>query len=194
MLPGQHRAALGHVEGAIVEAREFILRRGVVIEADHALRLALDALHLGRLQREDLLLARERRVDDRLQPQLDALEHVAHVPLFEGGPVSRNQIIVASLAWDDEADACRFEPLEKPEGEFSLEAGHHDNLRVFLGYAGWSKNQLEREIALNSWLVIRPHPELLRADADDTTWRRIMNGLGPMYRVLADAPTDASQN
>jgi putative transcriptional regulator len=124
----------------------------------------------------------------------DALEHVAHVPLFEGGPVSRNQIIVASLAWDDESDACRFEPLEKPEGEFSLEAGHHDNLRVFLGYAGWSKNQLEREIALNSWLVIRPHPELLRADADDTTWRRIMNGLGPMYRVLADAPGDASQN
>jgi hypothetical protein len=42
--------------------------------------------------------------------------------------------------------------------------------------------------------VVKPHPELLRADADDSTWRRIMNGLGPMYRVLADAPDDASQN
>ena len=123
-----------------------------------------------------------------------SLEHIAHVPLFEGGPVSRNQVIVASLQWDQQAGACKFEPLEKPEGEFNLPAGHNDTLRVFLGYAGWSKNQLEREIALNSWLVLKPHPELLRTDADDTTWRRIMTSLGPAYRVLADAPEDVSQN
>ena len=124
----------------------------------------------------------------------EALEHIAHVPIYEGGPVHRNQVIVATLEWDEKADACKFEPMEKPEGEFTLPGGQDDKLRVFLGYAGWSKNQLEKEIALNSWLVIKPHPELLRADADDNTWRRIMNGLGPMYRVLADAPSDPSQN
>lgn len=124
----------------------------------------------------------------------DALEHVAHVPIYEGGPVQRNQVIVASLEWDAQAGCCVFEPLERPEGELDLPFAEDDKLRVFLGYAGWSKNQLEREIALNSWLVIRPHPELLRADADDNTWRRIMNGLGPMYRVLADAPGDVSNN
>lgn len=124
----------------------------------------------------------------------DALEQVANVPLFEGGPVQKNQIIVASLEWDSQIGACKFEPLQKPEGDFELPAGHDDKLRVFLGYAGWSKNQLEKEIALNSWLVVKPHPELLRADADDNTWRRIMNGLGPMYRLLADAPEDASNN
>lgn len=123
-----------------------------------------------------------------------ALEHVAHVPIFEGGPVQRNQVIVASLEWDAAAGACKFEPLEPPEGELDLPGVSADKLRVFLGYAGWSKNQLEQEIALNSWLVLRPHPELLRADADDRTWRLIMNSLGPMYRVLADAPGDASQN
>jgi len=124
----------------------------------------------------------------------ELLEHISNVPIFEGGPVQRNQVIVASLEWDATCDACRFEPLQKPEGEFELPAGHDDKLRVFLGYAGWSKNQLEKEIALNSWLVVKPHPELLRADADATTWRRIMNGLGPMYRVLADSPDDASRN
>jgi putative transcriptional regulator len=124
----------------------------------------------------------------------DSLEHIAHVPLYEGGPVHRNQVIVATLEWDPAADACKFEPMEKPGGEFSLPAGLDDKLRVFLGYAGWSKNQLEREIALNSWIVIKPHPELLRADADDNTWHRIMQGLGPMYRVLADAPDDATRN
>ncbi len=125
---------------------------------------------------------------------LGTLDQVAHVPIYEGGPVHKNQVIVATLEWDADADACKFEPMAKPEGEFSLTSGQDDTLRVFLGYAGWSKNQLEREIALNSWLVIKPHPELLRADADDSTWRRIMCGLGPMYRVLADAPPDSSQN
>ncbi len=122
------------------------------------------------------------------------LDQVAHVPIFEGGPVQKNQVIVASLEWDAAAGTCLFEPIERPEGDLSLPSDKGDKLRVFLGYAGWSKNQLEREIALNSWLVLRPHPELLRSDADDTTWRLIMNGLGPMYRVLADAPTDARQN
>ncbi|MEI7865003.1 MAG: YqgE/AlgH family protein [Chthoniobacterales bacterium] len=124
----------------------------------------------------------------------ELFEHISHVPIFEGGPVQRNQVIVASLEWDAAAGACKFEPLQKPEGEWQLPSGHDDTMRVFLGYAGWSKNQLEKEIALNSWLVVKPHPELLRADADDATWRRIMNGLGPMYRVLADAPDDASNN
>ncbi|MBJ7327002.1 MAG: YqgE/AlgH family protein [Chthoniobacterales bacterium] len=124
----------------------------------------------------------------------ELLEHISNVPIFEGGPVQRNQVIVASLEWDTASDACKFKPLQKPEGELELPAGHDDKLRVFLGYAGWSRNQLEKEIALNSWLVVKPHPELLRADADDTTWRLIMNSLGPMYRVLADSPDDVSRN
>jgi len=124
----------------------------------------------------------------------EIFEHISHVPIFEGGPVQRNQVIVASLEWDADAGVCKFEPLQKPEGEFELPAGHGDTMRVFLGYAGWSKNQLEKEIALSSWLVVNPHPELLRADSDDMTWRRIMNGLGPMYRVLANSPDNVSHN
>ena len=93
----------------------------------------------------------------------EPLEHIAHAPIYEGGPVQRNQVIVATLEWDPAASACKFEPMEKPQGEFALPAGHDDKLRV-------------------------------RADADDHTWHRIMCGLGPMYRLLADAPPDASQN
>jgi putative transcriptional regulator len=133
------------------------------------------------------------RTGDEL-PVDEALEHIAHVPLFEGGPVQRNQVIVATLSWDEEAGACQFEPMEKPEGEISLPSGLEDKLRVFLGYAGWSKNQLEKEIAHNSWIVIKPHPELLHIGADDATWHRIMCGLGPIYRVLADAPTNSNHN
>jgi putative transcriptional regulator len=123
-----------------------------------------------------------------------AAHHIAHVQIFEGGPVERNQIIVASLEWDEQAGACRFEPIEPPEGDFEFPQGDNDKLRIFLGYAGWSKNQLEREIASNSWLVLKPHPELLKANINDQTWHHIMSSLGPMYRVLASAPEDASPN
>ena len=121
-------------------------------------------------------------------------DQLAHLPIYEGGPVHPNEIIVASLEWNPTDGGCQFHPMEKPEDDFSLPSRDCLNLRVFLGYAGWSKNQLEKEIAFNSWLVIRPHPEFLRTDADDGTWHRIMDGLGPMYKVLADAPDDPSQN
>lgn len=124
----------------------------------------------------------------------NALQQVANVPLFEGGPVQRNQVIVASLDWNDKTSSCHFEPLAPPQGEFHLPEIEEKKLRVFLGYAGWSKNQLEQEIALHSWLLIHPHPELLRHDTDDTTWHHLMNNLGPMYRLLANAPEDNSQN
>lgn len=122
------------------------------------------------------------------------LEQIAHAPIFEGGPVHRNEIIVASLHWDTASGTCQFVPMEKPAEDFSFADEGSEKLRVFLGYAGWSKNQLEQEIALNSWIVLQPHPDLLGPDADDSTWHGIMNGLGPMYRILADAPPDAPQN
>jgi putative transcriptional regulator len=123
-----------------------------------------------------------------------ALEQIAHAPIFEGGPVHRNEIIVASLHWDAATGTCQFAPLEKPAEDFSFADDSREKLRVFLGYAGWSKNQLEQEIALNSWIVLQPHPDLLGPDVDDSTWHSIMNGLGPMYRILADAPDDNTSN
>lgn len=124
----------------------------------------------------------------------EAADHISHVKIYEGGPVERNHVIVASLEWDALNEECHFEPIEPPEGDFDLPEKMSDKLRVFLGYAGWSKNQLEREIAGNSWLVLKPHPELLKTNINDQTWHRIMHGLGPMYRVLADAPEDATPN
>lgn len=124
----------------------------------------------------------------------DAVEKIANVPLFEGGPVHRNQVIVASLEWGAASDSCKFKPLEKPENDWDWPEMLDDKLRVFLGYAGWSKTQLEKEIAGNSWLVLKPHPDLIRTDADDSTWHHIMDNLGPIYRILANAPDDASHN
>lgn len=123
-----------------------------------------------------------------------ALQKVANVPIFEGGPVQNNHVLVASLNWNPQTNSCHFETLMPPKGNFQFPEEDKGHLRVFLGYAGWSKNQLEQEIAFNSWLVMHPHPDLLRRDVDDSTWHRIMNNLGPMYRLLAEAPDDSSQN
>lgn len=124
----------------------------------------------------------------------DGLEKLPHVPVYEGGPVSRNQVILATLKWDAENGMCAFEPMSEPAGEVELPPDDHEPLRVFLGYAGWAKNQLESEIAQNAWLVMRPHPDLINGPIDEDTWRQLMIGLGPMYQVLADAPEDATNN
>ncbi len=122
----------------------------------------------------------------------EQLDELARLPVYEGGPVSKNQVILARLDWDEEAGGCRFEPFTEVPAHLISSPG--EQMRVFLGYAGWAKNQLEAEIAQNAWLVMRPHPSIIKKPATEETWRQLMAGLGPMYRVLSAAPENPANN
>ena len=122
-------------------------------------------------------------------------EELGKVPVFEGGPVEKDQLILARMIVTE--SATRFEALgredcdpfgEIPDGE----------LRAFVGYAGWSAGQLEREIADKSWITLPPTPELLTAsasiEAGAKLWQGIMKSLGPWFHLMALAPDDLGTN
>lgn len=117
-------------------------------------------------------------------------DSLAEVPIYEGGPVGREQVLIATFAWDDQREGVDYQPLSADEMNGAL----FDQLRAFVGYAGWSKGQLESEIAQQAWIVIRPSRELIAADATPDTWRHYIGSLGPVYRLLAMAPDDPSLN
>src|SRR5436853_5252513 len=120
-------------------------------------------------------------------------EDLADVPVFFGGPVGNNQLMLAafewhkgqglklnqhSLNWDGAPDS--------PEGTPSV--------RAFLGYAGWSAGQLEAEMKQKAWIVQKPSRAALKFEPLSRLWFDIMNRLGPWYRMLAAAPDDPSLN
>ncbi|MGL4474114.1 MAG: YqgE/AlgH family protein [Shewanella sp.] len=49
---------------------------------------------------------------------------------------------------------------------------------VALGYAGWAKDQLEHELAENSWLSVPATPELLFSAELENRWELAMQSLG----------------
>jgi putative transcriptional regulator len=118
-------------------------------------------------------------------------QNVADVPVFFGGPVGNDQLMLAAFEWHKEeglklnsqALTAATQPINEPA-----------SVRAFLGYAGWSAGQLEAEMKQKAWIVQKPNRAALKFDHLSRLWFDIMKKLGPWYRLLAAAPDDPSLN
>jgi len=118
-------------------------------------------------------------------------QNLADVPVFFGGPVGDNQLMLAAFEWH-KGQGLKLNShalAEVPEG-----AGEPPAVRAFLGYAGWSAGQLEAEMKQKAWIVQKPSRATLKVERLSRLWFDIMNKLGPWYRLLAAAPDDPSLN
>lgn len=64
-----------------------------------------------------------------------------------------------------------------------------EQIKFFIGYAGWSSEQLASEIQENSWAVHNkfPHEILFLTDGEDL-WKQALISLGPKYAHVAAFP------
>ena len=69
-------------------------------------------------------------------------------------------------------------------------------IRFFIGYSGWSPEQLEDEIRSRSWFVGEADKEdIMRTDEENESfWKRLISDLGDHYTHIANAPSDPSLN
>ncbi len=123
-----------------------------------------------------------------------AASPLAPVPVYRGGPVQTEQLILAAWQADPLAtgyrlyfgiDVDKAEVLQKEEGV---------RLRAFLGYSGWSKGQLENELRHHTWVVTPVSPDLLDKAEGQGLWRTILGGLSPEWKLLAGEPEDPGTN
>ena len=119
---------------------------------------------------------------------------LAGVPVFLGGPVATDQLIFASFQWHPQTQRmeCRHH-LVIDEAEQAL-AGEASAVRAFVGYAGWSKGQLESELAGRSWLVQKPERGMLELERCPRLWREITSTFGPWFQLVAEAPDEPGKN
>jgi len=69
----------------------------------------------------------------------------------------------------------------------------HD-IRFFLGYSGWSKQQLEEELQTTSWLIVENNFKNLFKIDSGSFWKDELIKFGGIYPLWANAPKDPSLN
>jgi putative transcriptional regulator len=65
---------------------------------------------------------------------------------------------------------------------------------VTLGYSGWSRGQLEKELRQHTWVVADIPGDLLEGAQDNMLWREILGREGDEWRLMAEEPEDTSLN
>jgi putative transcriptional regulator len=120
---------------------------------------------------------------------------VVHV----GGPVTP-QVVVCLGRLRIGAAPRGWTPLAGPIGAVDLDrepdevAEALDGLRFFAGYAGWGAGQLEAEVRLGGWLIVRAEPDDAFTAAPDTLWSRVLKRQGGDLAMLHTMPLDPTQN
>jgi putative transcriptional regulator len=121
-----------------------------------------------------------------------ALGPLAKVPLFTGGPVQTEQLVLA--AWQIRDDGFRLHFGIEPDKAEELLGEENTHVRGFLGYSGWSAGQLEKEMKVNTWVVVDVPEDLLNQAQDESLWRNVLSREGAEWRLLAGEPEDPEVN
>lgn len=122
-------------------------------------------------------------------------------PIFIGGPVQQDTMHFIHC-YPDLEDAIELEQGVYWGGNFDqlltkVEAGEFlvSEIKFFLGYSGWSPDQLREELKLNSWIVSdRVSHELIFETLPDQMWKKAMQELGGRFTVYSNYPADPRMN
>lgn len=68
------------------------------------------------------------------------------------------------------------------------------DVRFFLGYAGWSENQLEEELKSKSWLVVPGEGTNIMDTRNDNLWSEVLRDKGNDFSHFANFPKNPSLN
>jgi putative transcriptional regulator len=69
-----------------------------------------------------------------------------------------------------------------------------EGVRFLVGYSGWGKGQLRREMEEDAWVVVPARKEWVFDPQPATLWGRVLRSLGGPYAVMANVPADPEMN
>lgn len=109
------------------------------------------------------------------------------VPIFIGGPVSREHLVFAALQWKIATKRLTVQThLSAAEAMQRQENG--EIIRAFLGYSGWGSGQLEHEMRENAWITRPAASQVLEGESNEKLWKMLLTSLGPVYELRSHYP------
>ena len=123
-----------------------------------------------------------------------------NIPVYQGGPVQMDTLhmlhrmperlggseIIPGVYWGGSYDALQEIVLTndyKPS-----------DLRLFVGYAGWTKDQLTKEVDESSWIITDAKPDILFDTAAKNMWKEAVKTLGKEYSFMENMPVNPLLN
>lgn len=167
--------------------KDILFQRTVVLLCEHQ-QTGTFGILINKLLNEDI---------SYLVKELDGLG----VPVYDGGPVNRNQIhflhqypdlvpggqhIIDGIYWGGDFDiAASF--IKK--GLIKKEC-----IRFYLGYSGWGEDQLKDEMKNKSWLILSACKDLVFHKNTLQIWKKAIANLGDEFLPMVNYPLDPSFN
>lgn len=123
-----------------------------------------------------------------------------NLPVYLGGPVKTDSIffihtredvdeslpIMQGLYWGGNLDTIKKMLKNKVMSPREI--------RFFVGYSGWSPNQLDRELKEKSWVLSQTTvPEIIN-DHPEKLWSNYLKNMGQDYAIWANFPADPTFN
>ncbi|KEQ28590.1 hypothetical protein N180_12370 [Pedobacter antarcticus 4BY] len=126
----------------------------------------------------------------------------ADFPVYSGGPVntelihfihrcpekiSEGQELAKGIFWGG-----NYEDFKRCMLEHTLS---RDEIRVFIGYAGWDPGQLQNELSTNTWIVSDQYDADMVFNVDEAQlWRDVVVNMGPRYAHISQFPKNPNLN
>lgn len=132
----------------------------------------------------------------------DVMENIyGEFPLYLGGPVEQNTLhFIHRLGNEIEGSIDIGNGIfwsgdfEQVKTLVNIGKIAEDDIRLFIGYSGWSGGQLEGELKQNSWIVSDTDASLIFETPSKNFWREVLKRMGGQYKVLSNYPTDPRLN
>lgn len=121
--------------------------------------------------------------------------------VYTGGPVEQENLYFIHKTPDLIPDSIPIDSDFYWGGDFKILAKllnenllDFDDIRFFLGYSGWSLDQLNEELNESTWKIVKNiYPNLLNIDSE-AIWKNELMGFGGEYQIWANAPENPSLN
>jgi len=124
------------------------------------------------------------------------------IPVYNGGPVEQDNLYFIHKIPELIPDSVEISDGIYWGGDFKeivslLQEDKIDEseIRFFLGYSGWSNDQLEQELEVNSWVVIpNEYQNEILSKTNSNFWKEKMVEFGGDYLIWSNAPENPSFN
>jgi len=169
-----------------MESPEF--KRGVILLTEHSQKGSM-----GFVINRKLTIGPTQAIDDF--PSFDDM-------LYYGGPVSSDQLFYLHTLGNQLEGSVEILPgvflggnYETLKAMLNTKQISPTQIRFYAGYAGWSTDQLSKELKENSWLVLPAQSHhIFEVKEKDNLWKNILHNLGGKYAMVAEFPEDPSLN